>query len=343
MKKNGQTATASNITADATESNQAIINKILKANITLNYSYWNGKSLHDYNYPIQTLLVNEGILNRIEANWVEMENSVVINQGAKDYQVRFGVDNFPPEIWNTATFHVVDDGLSAAGLANKIAGGIFYLQGYLQGQYADSGAVTQDLRQYLTYDNVYDPKFTAKDVQGITLNHVKLNGETKVQANILKDGQTSQSAVTAVTNNYPEIIAQPETANTFNGLVNLSPAVINNLQSYFKTQTDPNLRLQYFYNILDNGKNPLLTQVTMKYFQSWNTLETAIYGYGALPNHTMLRQSDTTDQGNLHFATFLDQQIMAASSSHYLTVFFQWNYAYAATGSTFTTSKWASW
>ena len=107
----------------------------------------------------------------------------------------------------TPTINVVDDGLSSEELANKISGGIFYLHGNTQGQYADSAMVTQNFRNYLVDDvTLYNPVFTAADANDITLPHIKLQSDNpNIQANVIKDGQQLTPSITLDAHNYPEI------------------------------------------------------------------------------------------------------------------------------------------
>lgn len=79
--------------------------------------------MRDYNNEVRSILINEHILNQLETNYLEMESSQVINQGAKTYQIQFSVDYYPPEISRKINVYVVDDGLSATSIAHKLATG----------------------------------------------------------------------------------------------------------------------------------------------------------------------------------------------------------------------------
>lgn len=358
--QNNVTAYAKNITLNANETNTDILNKLAHANITFNYDFWKNKKMRDYNNEVRSILINEHILNQLETNYLEMESSQVINQGAKTYQIQFSVDYYPPEISRMINVHVVDDGLSAASIAHKLATGgeyngggkwtennTYFLKPTSCNQDADSNTVMQNLRNVLKYDcqwNSYLNSFTLPH----TLITNAPNGNN-VTASVYRDGQTAQATINLVAYKRPFINLEDQDDYDMSFDVQLTPIVTKYLAGYFVSHSSIASCLEYFYQIIDNGEfNTYYTglpKVDTSFFLSWDILENWMDDYGyAFDNksHVAEFQSSASSQSNVTFGKALKHQILYGQSN-YLSMMISWHCDVDFDVATYSTYTYAFW
>ena len=167
VTKDGATATGNDtVNASTGETPAQIAAKLSKATSQLSYNWWNGKSLIANFGQIPQIIVNEHLLTRAEASVVTGLNfdETISHPGAYFVSAIVNDNNTVSEA--TFNMNVVNDGLTAQQVANRISGGTYYLKGTMQGQYGDSTAVTQDLHNYLTGDSqLFHPSLIATDVK----------------------------------------------------------------------------------------------------------------------------------------------------------------------------------
>ena len=355
VKKDGATATG-NVAINATtgETPAQIAAKLSKATIKFNYDWWKGKDLAANWGQIQQMIVNEHLLTKAEA-------SDVIGISYGDFTVdapitrgQFGLNvNDNNTMSNaTPTVNVVNDGRSANEIANKISGGTFYLHGNMQGQYADSDAVNQNLRNYLANDSqLFNPSFTQADANSVSLSsHVKLqSNNSNLTTNIGKDGQTATSKINVDAHNYPEIITQDQTNATFEAVVNLPPQIVSGLKQYFsKSSKNATDKLECFYNTLDDDLMTNHDHVgSIEYFKWSDRLEALLgsYSWSWLTAREIASiQGHTKDSGNKKFEEALANKLANTPNPSWLTVYFHW-YSYSKTlePNKNTTEYWGFW
>ena len=107
VEENGVVAYAKNMTIEVTNPDYKVLDKMKNGHITLKYSEWKGRELKDYNYDFRQLLVKEKILTQEESNWIEANDSTVINQGPKTYIVNYGDSEWGPEAFENIPIYVV--------------------------------------------------------------------------------------------------------------------------------------------------------------------------------------------------------------------------------------------
>ena len=355
VKKDGASATGNaTINASLGETSAEIAAKLSKATIQFNYSWWKGKTFKANFNELKQIIINEQILTPVEAT--EFTNLTTVGTiGTVGEYIQNAIISGPNGT-TSATIHikVVNDGLYASEIANKISGGTFYLHGDMWAKYADSTAVTQNLDNYLANDSqLFTPSFTQADAKAVSLSsHVRLHSEnSNLTANIVKDGQTATSKINVDTHNYPEILTQDQSNSNFGAVVNLPPQIVNGLKQYFltagKTATD---KLECFYNTLDDDQFDKYQYVgNIKYFKWSDRLEALMGSYGdsfisALTTAGM--QGDTDDSGNKKFEEALANKLANTPNPSWLTVYFHWYYAYNTGGGTAsinTTEYWGFW
>ena len=359
--KNNVTAYAKNITINANETNADILNKLAHANITFNYDFWKNKKMRDYNNEVRSIIMNEHILNRLETNYLEMESSQVINQGAKTYQIEFSVDYYPPEISRTINVHVVDDGLSAASIAHKLAtdgeynsGGrwvennTYFLKPTSCNQYADSNTVMQNFRNVLKYDKRWQSY-----INNFTFSHTLLtnapNGN-KVTVTVKRDAQTASSTISLVTYKTPFINLEDQDDYDMAFDVQLTPKVVDYLAGYFVSHSSIASCLGYFYQIIDDGRfNTYFTglpEVDTSFFPWWDCLEEWMSNYGySMDNksHVAQFQASASDQSNITFGTELKNQILNSPNKDYLSMMISWHCDVEGDEATYSTYTYAFW
>ena len=109
VEENGVVAYAKNMTIEVTNPDYKVLDKMKNGHITLKYSEWKGRELKNnlYNYDFRQLLVKEKILTQEESNWIEANDSTVINQGPKTYIVNYGDSEWGPEAFENIPLYVV--------------------------------------------------------------------------------------------------------------------------------------------------------------------------------------------------------------------------------------------
>ena len=343
------------INATTGETPAQIAAKLSKATLNFNYDWWNGKDLRANWNQIQQMIVNEHLLTKAEA-------SVVTGVSYGDFTVsgplytRVGlIVNDNNTVKSAApTFSINNDGRSANEIANKISGGTFYLHGNMQGQYADSDAVNQNLRNYLSNDSqLFNPRFTQADANTVSLSsHVKLqSNNSNLTANSMKDGQIATSKINVEAHNYPEILTQNQTNSNFGAVVNLPPQIVSGLKQYFsKSSKTAKDKLQCFYNTLDDDLMTKHDHVgSIEYFKYSDRLEALIGSYGdagVKVRKTISIQSHTEDSGNKKFEEALANKLANTPNPSWLTVYFHWYYAWNTGGGIAdvnTTEYWGFW
>ena len=360
-KLNNKQAKQNNV-AVSKETNADILNKLSKSNIVFNYDFWKNKKMRDYNNEVRNILVNEHILTRAEANWIEMESSQVINQGAKTYQIQFSVDYYPPEISRMINVHVVDDGLSAASIAHKLAtdgeydsGGrwvensTYYLKPTACNQYADSNIVMQNFRNILKYDRSWQSYLNTFALQHTLLTNAP-NGNN-VTVTVHRDAQTASATINLVAYKAPFLNLEDQDDYDMAFDVNLTPSVIQYLADYFLANSNKTNRLGFFYQVLDDGRfNDDLYDVPYEhaeYYPWWDCLEEWMGSYGSSSDcvsQIAALQAATSghagEPGNLAFEEALYHQIMNSYSTTYLSVFVSWHWNKGSDYDTYTYSFW---
>ena len=253
--KNGATATGSStIDADSGLTTAQIAAKLTKASIYFNYTYWNKKTLQDNFALIQSILVNENILTKAEVSVVVgLASPVTINK-AGIIDVIFKIDDNKTNTQANTKINVHNDGQTAQQVISTIRHEIT-LKTNTIGSYADNAAIEKYAVAYINHI------WPGSMIQGVKLAHTLITaGLTKVPLTIVKDGQTATSSflfysaknpITAWLNPFS---ASPD----LKLLVNLSSIATKALQKYFQSQTASSSKyqssLQYFFNLLDNGK-----------------------------------------------------------------------------------------
>ena len=343
VAKDGATATG-HVTVNATngETSKQVAAKISKAKLNFNLNYWSNKTILSQFQIFRQMFVNEKILTKNEASLVSLASSSFKITQAGQFVVQLHVNDGNQDVVTPLHIAVVNDGLSAQQIASKTKG-TYYLNGNMQGQYADSAQVYNNFRNMLINDNIFN--YEAPDAYDIILPHVKLKSDNSIQATVLKDGQTATASFNLAAHNYAEILTQNETNTVFNVLVNLTPKVISNLKYYFGDHTQDDI-LGYFYQILDDGKFNDLPSCSNEFFKWNNRLEIYFGDYGNQmdsPSNIAGHESDAGDTGNQIFESVLASEINQAPSGAYLTCYFQWEYSYHYTWETYTTNGFAFW
>ena len=353
VKKDGAIATG-NVAINATtgETPAQIAAKLSKATIQFNYDWWNGKNLKDNWAQIPQIIANEHILTKAEASVVTGLASYKTVSGTGQFSIQMHVNDGNTDSIATPNINVVNDGLSATEIASKISGGTFYLHGSMGSKYADSSKVYKNFRNYLVDDTaLFSPSFTRSDANAITLPHLQLNlPKTNLTATASKDGQAATAPITIVSHIYPELITQYQSASIFGLVVNLGPLEVNDLKDYFHYQTtDPQTRLECFYNALDDCQySGWPTAGGEPDTFNWSDRLEALMGDYGTPNpskqDTIEDQAKTSDSGNKAFEVALANKLVNTPYNRYLTVYFRWYYAHSAFGTdTNTTEYWGFW
>ena len=356
VKKDGATAIG-NVAINATtgETPAQIAAKLSKATLNFNYDWWKGKDIAANWAELHQMIVNQHILTKAELSdvvGVAYGDDTIVNP----YQIiLLGLDVNDNNTVSNATpnVNVANDGRSANEIANTISGGTFYLHGNMQGQYADSTAVTQNFRNYLVNDSqLFTQSFTQAEANTVSLPHVKLQSDNNnLTANIVKDGQTATSKINIDAHNYPEILTQDQTNSNFEAVVNLPPQIVSGLKQYFsnpgKTATD---KLECFYNTLDDDLMRRHDYVgSIQYFKWGDHLEALLGSYGWTMikiRQTVSIQGHTKDSGNKKFEEALANKLANTQNPSWLTVYFHWYYAWNTGGGVAdvnTTDSWDFW
>lgn len=358
VSKDGAVCTG-NVTLNAStgETTQQIATKLEKANIQFNYDYWNKKNVSSYLTVIRNILVNEKVLTKYEAsNIIGFLNPTTITKTGKT-PINFNVNDDNTQTYATANVNVVNDGLSAPAIANKLHtngeycdGGAwsqndtYFLKSNTTGQYADSALVKQNLQNILKYDRGW-----TADLNTITLPHKILtnagNGNN-LNATVTKDGQITTTAVDLVAYNTPFLNLENQDTSNLSFDVNLTPKVISYLLSYFKnhggssTKNQDN-RVQYFYQVIDDGgfDTSYVPYEYAHYYLSWDCLEEWMGHYGSWADckseiaecEGNCGYYDSWKISDLKFENELYHQILNAKPNACLSVQVKWHWEGTAT------------
>ena len=369
VKKDGATATGSvAINAATGETTAQIAAKLSKATLKFNYDWWNGKSLKDNWAQISQIITNEHLLTKAETSVVTGLATYKTISGTGQFAIQMHVNDGNTDSIATPHINVVNDGLSADELANQLHtrgqyheryhNDVYYLNGNAAGLYADNATVYKNLRTLLLND--HGCKYTQTQVNGIVLPHVKLtNGPNgnNVTGSVLIDGQTAKVTIQLVAYTSSFIDMENCRNNHLHLNVELAPDVINYLWSnYFSQNTNLTNCLSDFYQGLDDNDFGREMPSIGKWFVAyWDRLEAwmAVYGDASQTETAIvLGQSQTTEgftagyAANKAFAQALYNQIEAkAYTNDYLTVNFEWYYAYQDAGldDIYTTQYWHIW
>lgn len=266
--------------------------------------------------------MNEKILTKAEASVVVGLASPVTISKADIINVNFNVNDNKTKTQANTKINVRNDGKTAQQVADGINKVGFGLKINTAGMYADSQYVTNNFRN-LAVNNYAQ---TSIDMNGVTLPHVKLQADNpNITASILKDGQTASAQIDLECKTTPYIYYYSVASDHMQAYVNLNPAFLQTLKSYFAdsshtTQQD----LGYFYQMLDDGYAVTLPIYTGKqYVPPANRLDQNINNFGDnLDSRARIMQyeADTTATSIGSFETDLSQAIM--NSNGYLTVAF---------------------
>lgn len=269
---------------------QQIVNKIKNAHIRLNYNFWKGKKLSDYNvrfsnYVFENILVNEGILTKAEASTISIDGGLYqktfTNPGR--FAFRFDVTDYRDYIPAQAYVDVVEDGLSAEQLANQIkASHTYFLKPGMQGQYADATAPLANLKQQLLYYNQYN-KLTKADLSHFYAPHRKLEDvNNNFLFTVIKDGQrVKANPCTVIAHNYAYMNRDVNSAQHLQFSVNMPPYLVKLLANFIGPDDYyDSFFLGYFYQILNNGHFETLPKVA-------NIPPTSVDPHAFKPNNTL--------------------------------------------------------
>ena len=336
VHKNGATATGHvTVDADSGESPAQIAAKLTKTDTTLNFNYWNDKNIQTNLAELKKIIVNEGILTKVEASEITgvggagygfVINSSWIGLGfPTDYIIN---DNNTATTASNAAGVVENDGDDATQIASSMQSQNYTLKANVVGQYADTTAVEQNLR-YLLID-AYN--YNATNFEKIILPHVKLQPiNSKINATVMKDGQTAIVSVNLVCKHRPHLYYCFDSNNKadLSFYVNLTPALTKRYKTFF---VDNNIQqdLGYFYNVLDDGGvvNPAIPWYSGPiYIPLQNRLDLNMHSFGKTNNsqQNIALEANTTQVSIATFARNLVQQIM--HSDGYLSLMVHWHYA----------------
>ena len=341
---------------DSGETTAQIATKLKERKVQLNLDYWNGKNLRTDLTEFRNVIVNEGILTRVEASeivglfnggisgWYNVTGTGEVYGGFINYNIND--NNTESTTPNYDGINVVNDGWSASHIATAFHGD-YGLKTNMAGDYADDANVMADFRNILAKNGLIG----VTDAQYVSLPHTVLTNNpngNNMNATVAKDGQTATSNVQLECEQIAHTYKFEQDNDSMQLYTNLTPAVIANLKSTFQSESDPSGRLRYFYQLLDNGgfsTSSGLPSCSTSFFNSDNVLESYMGSYGdALDTESDIAadQGDCHDTYNKMFEKDLYDQVM--KSDGYLTVLFQWTYTYHDfTTDTYSTSKYSFW
>ena len=194
--------------ADSGETTAQIAAKLQSKPIQLNYNYWNNKDLKTNLTDLRSIIVNEGILNKIEASEItglsggDDYYTVNYNWVGEDYYINYIVNdnNTVSGTPDNPGVQVLNDGKDAQQLANQISGQEVMLKLHVKdaGKYADNPQVLADIRQQFVANQWYN----ADQIKYLYAPHQMLInyvfGYDSVQFTFNKDGQIAQTVTCRV-------------------------------------------------------------------------------------------------------------------------------------------------
>lgn len=337
VTKDGSTIIAHHITLNAKETSQQLANKLSQATPTFNWTYWQGKDFASNQTLVRSILVNEGILSPLEASYIFLypyDPPATIDTPNLYYDGQFTVRNDGPEATGEYNFHVIDDGGTVSQVASSLTNAVIQLKTNTVGMYADNSYVEQNVTGFL---NNSGQNF---NIEKVTLPHQMLKAfggpPNIVYPTIMKDGQTAVAqSVDLVTQKNPMMQKASNSKTYLRLLVNLTPKCVNACKSYFQSQTNPNLILGYFYNVLNDGEwsdpgsnIPVFPVGTDFGFADTNRLDIEIGRFGYKHDSNVAKASSAARcsvKQNAAFEKALVNQIK--NNNGYLSVMFEMYYA----------------
>ena len=317
------------INATTGETTNQIATKLKNADIRLNYNYWKNKTITSVS-TIKSILVNENILTKAEASVLVgiNHNNLKINK-ISVISVIFKLNDQITTTTTNASLNVVNDGETDEQIKNDLQGnfkGLFALKMNTIGQYADSATVMKNFHNLL----VDDYNMSVANADDITLMHQKIQAtKNNISAQINKDGRIINTKINILSADKPYNSLDTTSANNFKLYVNLIPAVINDLKTFFHNNSDPSQRLGYFYQVLNDGDfvDQRIPKAAGDYFDLDNSLGLFFNFYGYfLDNASQIAayQADCSNQKNKNFEEQLVNEVN--NSNGYLSVMFNWEY-----------------
>ena len=190
VTKNGQTATAHNISLKLSNLNEdagTIANKFNQKTVYLDPSYWVGKNIINYATQFKQLLADQQIMNLEESRYVNL-NSFAINQPIKYYDNNINVTKDNIGTTTSLTISVLPD--TAQNIANKLSNKTVRFHQWKFWFNQDIASYNRKVDQMLVKQHLLT-KDEAKDVKW---NSLVINWYQKYSAtaSIMKDGQTWQ-------------------------------------------------------------------------------------------------------------------------------------------------------
>ena len=331
VKKDGAVCTGS-VTIDASinETPAQIAAKINNKDINLNLTYWNNKEVNPYLAEIRSIIVNEKLLTKIEASLITRITKPIKITGDSYIPVSFVFDDGKTTAIANNHLSVNDDGKDASQIAAEVQGKTFWLKTNTVGKYADSDSIFNQLENIWTYQYGVNNL----DAESISLPHLKLAKDNKnVSSQVLKDGQIAKVTfdLQCLPNAY--LAYGPNNDGNFlQAYVNLTPAMIEALQTYFPNHSSKD-DLYYFYELLDGS-----------YMSPNNRLSKNMGFFGGSldkPSDILYEESDTSKTGIARFENLLYSTVM--QSKDYLSIWFWWEYQTTYWTSQYTTIGCACW
>ena len=338
VSKDGATATGHvTVDADSGETPAQIVAKLEKRDPTLNFNYWNGKNLQTNLVELRSILVNEGIVTKVEASEITgiadggygfVIDKTWINLG---FPVNYIVnDNNTSDTAGDAQVEAVNDGDSAQQIFSKIENKSFGLKQNTVGKYADSSYIVQDFRNLL--QSAY--KVNAIDLNHVTLPHVKINQNTpNVKATICKDGQRFTANINLEGKATPYIYYTEANASDVIFYVNFNPAMLRTLRDVFDCKLNTHQQdLQYCYNMLCDGAGNHIDNfaqyTSIAYIPYDDVINKHLNGFGdeEEPVQNLFNESDASSFPSVNnFANDLYKAVL--ESSGYLSFTAHWHCA----------------
>ena len=333
------------------ETSAQIAAKLTKANLKLNWNNWVWYFITDQGegyepsytilfHKLCNIILNEHILTKAELSTVTAFHTAKVGYHITKpglYKLWFDVNNDNTYVAAHTHLQVVKDGASAYQISQEATKNItqLMLKTNTIGKYADSDYVLQNFRSLLvTFGGV-----KAEDTKYITLPHVKLKHDQSLAAIVYKDGEFATTNSFKL-DTYSDIYWLSRWNNYMKVYINLKPAIVNTLKSYFPSHSSQD-DLGYFYNMLSDGDNDDLPSYDATSYIPWSdrlNINLGTYGDAVMTEDTIIdyqsiaaakswhKGADT----NLAFENALYGQIM--HSNGYLSLMFEWHYEYHQPG-----------
>ena len=329
VSKDGATASG-HVTVDATggETTAQIASKITKANVKFNFTYWNQKAVGSYLSQVQAILANEKILTKAEASVVTGLQSPVTITKAGAIVIGLQLNNNKTSSDASAHINVVNDGKDVEQVMSSIGNSI-NLKTNTVGSYADNTTIEKYATSYI--NNVW----SGSSIDNVTLAHQLIaTGNNNVPLTIVKDGQAATRTFSLYSEKTPTTTRIVGTEDDVKLVVNLNSVAITALKKYFQSQTSPFFKykpsLQYFFNLLDDGKwsnSGLLPKCDNFGFADSQTLDPLISGIGDTFQSSLDKVLNMAEiAGNKDFYNALNNYINGnvANATIMFDIHFEW-------------------